>query len=455
MRLKRLILQAFGHFSDKRFDFGEKQPNKSDFHLFYGRNEAGKTTLMEAWLRLLFGIPKNESYAFQHKRPNLKLSALLEAEGREIAVTRVPKGHNSVLLDKNGNNADAALLPFLQNLDEQRYRNLLCLDDTVIEKGSQGILDSKGEMGSLLFSAAAGLADFPDMLKQQEEESDRLYRPRASSSFLAELRRDYDEIKKQLAAAEMSAEQYGDLKQKAAAADKNEQQARTEQKTAAHRLAVLKTALDLYRRHESLILEFADNVNKIADNLMKLGLAENLLQAADDAERYQNLRAFTLNARQIEELRQARAAIEGLAEKKAETERNLAQTERKSQESEQDLVQLWQTLPLPEESEKLSAALEHYQGGQLKQNYRMAREKQNTLKQRLQNALAELTTPQGAVFAALPALSLSARDAENLRDAKRAALAEKAEAEKSEKAALARLEQIKAKLNPINERQDW
>lgn len=53
MRLRRLDLTRFGHFTDRSIDLGPAETDKSDFHIVYGPNEAGKTTLMEAYLRLI------------------------------------------------------------------------------------------------------------------------------------------------------------------------------------------------------------------------------------------------------------------------------------------------------------------------------------------------------------------------------------------------------------------
>lgn len=57
MRLRHLSLDYFGHFTGKAYDFGDGQ-GASDFHVIYGPNEAGKTTTMEAVLRLLYGFPR-------------------------------------------------------------------------------------------------------------------------------------------------------------------------------------------------------------------------------------------------------------------------------------------------------------------------------------------------------------------------------------------------------------
>ena len=71
MRLRKLDLARFGHFTDQSIDFGDRYAKGSDFHIVYGANEAGKTTTMEGYLRLLYGFPARDAYAFKHQRANL------------------------------------------------------------------------------------------------------------------------------------------------------------------------------------------------------------------------------------------------------------------------------------------------------------------------------------------------------------------------------------------------
>ena len=48
MRLNRLDLTRYGKFTGKSISFGEKVAGKTDLHLIYGLNEAGKSTLFSA-----------------------------------------------------------------------------------------------------------------------------------------------------------------------------------------------------------------------------------------------------------------------------------------------------------------------------------------------------------------------------------------------------------------------
>lgn len=68
MRLRRLLLTRFGHFTDAVLDFGPRPEAGADFHVVYGLNEAGKTTFLNAVLRLLYGFGRRdaEPYGFRH-----------------------------------------------------------------------------------------------------------------------------------------------------------------------------------------------------------------------------------------------------------------------------------------------------------------------------------------------------------------------------------------------------
>ena len=162
MRIERLSLDFFGHFTGKVLDFG-KAEGGADFHLIYGSNEAGKTTTMEAYLRLLYGFAHREPYGFQHQRRNLRVSGLLDLGGESRLFTRLP----SQSAQPSGQRTDADPCPrppsppILAGLSLDDYRSLLCLLDeaTRSKRGGDRISpDARGEIGRLLFSAAGGVS---------------------------------------------------------------------------------------------------------------------------------------------------------------------------------------------------------------------------------------------------------------------------------------------------------
>jgi uncharacterized protein YhaN len=216
MRLRKLNLELFGGFTGRGFDFGpRREAKKPDFHVIYGPNEAGKTTTMEGYLRLLYGFPHRESYDFLHQRKNLRVSGLLDIDGTEAAFTRLPTRDPSLRDVHGAELPNSALQGHLGGLSEDDYRNLLCLDDMTIEKGGDEITRAKGDIGRLLFSAAAGISELSEVLDRVREEADGLYRKRASTTRLAVLKKEYAELERQIRDLDVSATQYRKLKQAA------------------------------------------------------------------------------------------------------------------------------------------------------------------------------------------------------------------------------------------------
>jgi len=223
IRIQQLDLAFFGHFTNKRFDFGKRDPDVPDFHIVYGVNEAGKTTFMEAYLRLLYGfLPRNEPYAFRHGRASLSIGALLELDGQTRTFQRKSAARNS-LVDAQGNVLpEASLQAHLGGLTMDDYRKLLCIDDESIDKGGEEIVNSRGDIGTLLFSAAAGISDLWQVLESVRTDAETLHKSRASKSRLATLKKEYTDVVKQIKVLDIPASKLGQLTkalQKAEAAE--------------------------------------------------------------------------------------------------------------------------------------------------------------------------------------------------------------------------------------------
>ncbi|WP_417255155.1 AAA family ATPase [Celeribacter sp.] len=226
MRLQRLDLDRFGHFTDRSFDFGTGG-DRPDFHIIYGPNEAGKTTTMEAALRLFYGFPMREGYAFKHPRNNLQVSATLEIDGTVRRFTRLPK-RSGALVDETGTILpETALSAHLAGLSEEDYRQLLCLDDETIERGGEEIANAQGDIGRLLFSAAAGVADLSGVLDGVRERADTLWKKRGRTTRIAELKRELAAIESEIRESDVTASAWKGLKHALSQSQHAEDEART------------------------------------------------------------------------------------------------------------------------------------------------------------------------------------------------------------------------------------
>jgi uncharacterized protein YhaN len=220
VRIARLDLARYGRFSDYRLDFGAAPPGGSDFHIVYGLNESGKSTAAAAILDLLFGIEKQSAYGAAKGRasvPNwhpynaMRIGARLELGGRAYEVARLKRDKNS-LVDANDRPLDENfLIAEIAGVDREAFHMMFSLNDESLEKGGEAILASHGDLGQLLFSASAGLAEISDRLESLRKKADEFYRPRASTTELAELKRELDALKHERDEADTLAPAYAEL----------------------------------------------------------------------------------------------------------------------------------------------------------------------------------------------------------------------------------------------------
>ena len=195
MRLRRLDLTRYGKFTGHALDFGERKPGTPDFHIVYGLNEAGKSTAFSGFLDLLYGIEERSRYGFLHGYGAMEIGAALEFDGQLHEFRRLKQRIGS-LRDASGRPVGEALLGgALTGLSREAYRLMFSLDDQTLEDGGNAILDSRGDLGELLFSASAGLAGLSRSLTAISIEADGIFRKRASSTEIAGLKRRLGELK--------------------------------------------------------------------------------------------------------------------------------------------------------------------------------------------------------------------------------------------------------------------
>lgn len=223
MRLNRLDLLRYGKFTGRSLDFGEARPGRADFHLVYGPNEAGKSTLFSAFLDLLFGIERLSGYGFLHPYATMRVGGVIETGGRVHSVSRVKRNQNSLLGTDDQPLPDNLFSAALGSIDRATYQMMFSLDDDSIEKGGESILKSEGELGALLFSASSGLPDSSAVLSGLKAQADAFYKPQGRKHKLAELKAELEALKDEKAAIDINAREFAGLRKvRDAAAERHE-----------------------------------------------------------------------------------------------------------------------------------------------------------------------------------------------------------------------------------------
>lgn len=198
MRLNRLDLTRYGKFTDQSVDFGPATPR--DLHVIHGPNEAGKSTLLSAWLDLLFRVPDRSAMNFQHDYKTMQIGAELNIGGTAHELTRLKKRDGS-LLDVAGTAVgEAHLSAALHGMSRGSYTAMFSLNRQTLEEGGESILASQGDLGELLFQASTGLSDLSAQLSGHDEKTQAFLNHTGRKGRLRELGKELadltDRIKK-------------------------------------------------------------------------------------------------------------------------------------------------------------------------------------------------------------------------------------------------------------------
>ncbi|MFA7668837.1 MAG: AAA family ATPase [Burkholderiaceae bacterium] len=177
MRFETIGLARYGHFSGQNLNFPRQG---CDFHLIVGRNEAGKSTLRQAFHDLLFGIPMSTAMSFLHPGTELELAATLSGSQGELAFGR-RRRRNGGLIDAAGEPLSPdALRVWLGDVSETFYERMFGLDHRRLEQGSRAMLQAGDNVDSVLFQAASGVSALNTVLESLRQEAAALWAPRRS-----------------------------------------------------------------------------------------------------------------------------------------------------------------------------------------------------------------------------------------------------------------------------------
>jgi uncharacterized protein YhaN len=174
MRILRLELERYGHFTGKSLDF---RPD-AHLHVVYGANEAGKTSALNAITDLFFEIPARTTFSFLHPKPTLLLGATITDRKGSVLSFKRRKGNNKTLLDSIGGVLpDGALTPFLGLVDRAVFLNAWGLSKETLAASALQMLATGGEAGISLFAAASGLSGLIQVQKRLEADAASIFTP--------------------------------------------------------------------------------------------------------------------------------------------------------------------------------------------------------------------------------------------------------------------------------------
>jgi uncharacterized protein YhaN len=177
MRFSRLHIPAYGPFTNFELALPKRA---SDFHLIYGPNEAGKSSLLRALRALLFGIHSQTSDGFLHAYNSMRIAADLELPDGSLRTFQRRKGNKNTLLDANDQPiSESELTACLGGVDADYFDSMFGLNGEGLRIGADALLRGEGRLGEALFSASMGGTPVDLVIRDLEAEAAEIFSGRA------------------------------------------------------------------------------------------------------------------------------------------------------------------------------------------------------------------------------------------------------------------------------------
>lgn len=205
MKLRHLELENYGIHEQQTFDFGE-----NGLHVIHGRNEAGKSTLLQAVRELLFGFRRQNPYAPDSTKKKMKAAATLRlAEGQELEITRrqTKNALTGQFLDDSETIDDARWRELLTGADQQLYEHVFGFALKELATGEESLKEAN--INEALFGGGLGrLHDYKQLLSDIEEETQKLFKSRGQKQEINHLLAQIKDLKSELKESSLKPAQY-------------------------------------------------------------------------------------------------------------------------------------------------------------------------------------------------------------------------------------------------------
>jgi chromosome segregation protein len=290
MRLDRLDLPAYGHFTNRTLAFAAD----ARLHVVYGPNEAGKSTILAAISDLLFGYKaKDHPYTFLHSKPLLG-GRIRRDDGAvlEFIRQRSNRGAGLVSPDQRAALDDGALATFLLGVGKDEFERLHSLNHARLRDGGAELLKPDSDIGRKLFAAGTGLDDLSRVEALLAADIERLGEHVAGgrgqkAQALKAAALDYDAADRELKAASLKAGEVAKARNRLEAAEKAAAAARD----ALAQATETRTRLDRARRVRPLLGELDRLRQACGDGAALPDLPDDLAERWAAATRRQEIAA--------------------------------------------------------------------------------------------------------------------------------------------------------------------
>ena len=183
MKITNLHIDGFGRFADRSFG-----PLERPVTVFYGPNEAGKSTLLEFIRRILFGFPNrrggiNEYPPLAGGRHGGRITIATDG-GDNITIYRTPGSRGGLvsLTAAAGETLPAGDLPsLLGNHSQSVFQNIFAF--TLDELHNESLLNDDS-VNLQIYSAGIGAMRLPDALAALDRQKSEIFRPQGRNQLI-------------------------------------------------------------------------------------------------------------------------------------------------------------------------------------------------------------------------------------------------------------------------------
>lgn len=207
MRIKKLIIYGYGKWVDTEFDLD------SSLQLFYGHNEAGKSTLMSFIQSILFGFPMRHSSSLRYEpKESSRYGGKLIIEDKRFGEVSIERVNGKVTGDvtvtfEDGTQGDERLLDtLLDHKKRQFYESIYSFNLKGVEETSEM---NKEQFNRFFLSVGSfGNEHFLKKADHYHQKASQLFKPTGRKPRLNQLFHSLQKQKVQLNKAKESNEKY-------------------------------------------------------------------------------------------------------------------------------------------------------------------------------------------------------------------------------------------------------
>lgn len=210
MKIEKIQVKGFGILDE--CEFSQLSPHLT---LLIGKNETGKTSLLEFLRRILFGFPRTNNnvnpYEPRNGGPKGGNLSILLNDGRGLKVTRL-KGskvnHENILFQDGSTQPITSLPSLIGNVSKNFFNRIFAITNSDLHQ--YGTLVDDQEIKGYLIGGATGLgSENPIKIKREiQERAEKIFIPNGRERLINQISNELNDINRKIREVQNNTEAY-------------------------------------------------------------------------------------------------------------------------------------------------------------------------------------------------------------------------------------------------------